>query len=88
MRDLRERLLGLVLAVGTVGMVMGVTLTGSKWHPSFMTASEILSGVHITVQFGPHGRVTGYGGCNRFSGASPVNQDRPTGLDAGRAAQG
>ena len=61
-------LLGLVLAVGTAGMTMGVDLSGSKWHPSFMTASEIPSGVHMTVQFGPDGRISGYGGCNRFFG--------------------
>jgi heat shock protein HslJ len=66
-------LLGLVLAVGTAGMTMGVDLSGSKWHPSFMTKSEIPSGVHMSVQFGPDGSITGYGGCNRFFGGYTID---------------
>ena len=31
-------LFGLVLAVGTAGMTMGVDLAGSEWRPSFMSA--------------------------------------------------
>ena len=69
-------LLGLVLAVGTAGMTMGVDLSGSKWQPSFMTASEIPSGVHMKVQFGPDGRITGYGGCNRFFGGYNISGDQ------------
>ncbi|HEX2449059.1 MAG TPA: META domain-containing protein [Methyloceanibacter sp.] len=68
-------LLGLVLAVGTAGVTMGVDLSGSKWHPSFMTALEIPSGVHMTVQFGPDGRITGFGGCNRFFGGYTISGD-------------
>ena len=64
-------LLGLVLAVGTAGMTMGVDLSGSKWHPSFMTASEIPSGVHLTVQFGPDGRISGYVAATASSAATP-----------------
>jgi heat shock protein HslJ len=69
-------LLGLVLAVGTAGMTMSVDLSGSKWQPSFMTASAIPSGVHMTVQFGPGGRITGYGGCNRFFGGYTISGDQ------------
>jgi heat shock protein HslJ len=68
-------LLGLVLAVGTAGMTMGVDLSGSKWNPSFMTRAEIPSGVRMVVQFDPEGRITGYGGCNRFFGGYTISGD-------------
>jgi heat shock protein HslJ len=54
-----EMLLGLVLAVGTAGMMMGADLAGSEWRPSFMRASELPAG---------SGRITGNGGCNQFFG--------------------
>jgi heat shock protein HslJ len=69
-------ILGLVLAVGTAGMTMGVDLTGGKWQPSFMTQVEIPAGVHMNVQFGPDGRITGYGGCNRFFGGYTISGDQ------------
>jgi putative lipoprotein len=38
-----------------------------------MTQVEIPAGVHMNVQFGPDGRITGYGGCNRFFGGYTVS---------------
>jgi heat shock protein HslJ len=68
-------LLGLVLAVGTAGITMGADLTGSAWQPSFMSATEIPAGVHMVVSFNPDGRITGYGGCNRFFGGYTISGD-------------
>lgn len=66
-------LFGLVLAVGTAGMTMGVDLAGSEWRPSFMSRAELPAGVKIEVEFGPDGRITGSGGCNRFFGGYTVS---------------
>jgi len=65
--------LGLVLAVGTAGMTMSADLAGSKWHPSFMSASEIPSSVHMVVQFDADGKISGNGGCNRFFGGYTIS---------------
>ena len=64
---------GLVLAVGTAGLTMGVDLAGSEWRPSFMSAAELPAGVKIEVEFQPDGRITGSGGCNRFFGGYSVS---------------
>lgn len=69
-------LFGLVLAVGTAGMTMGVNLAGSEWRPSFISAAELPAGVKIEVEFGPDGRVAGTGGCNRFFGGYAVSGNR------------
>jgi heat shock protein HslJ len=61
-------LFGLVLAVGTAGMTMGVDLAGSEWRPSFLSAMDLPPGVVMQVEFQPDGRITGTGGCNRFFG--------------------
>ena len=66
-------LFGLVLAVGTAGMTIGVDLAGSEWRPSFMSRAELPAGVKIEVEFGPDGRITGSGGCNRFFGGYTVS---------------
>ena len=66
-------LFGLVLAVGTAGLTMGVDLAGSEWRPSFMSAAELPAGVKIEVEFKPDGRITGSGGCNRFFGGYSVS---------------
>jgi heat shock protein HslJ len=69
-------LFGLVLAVGTAGLTMGVDLAGSEWRPSFISAAELPAGVKIEVEFGPGGRITGTGGCNRFFGGYTVSGNR------------
>jgi heat shock protein HslJ len=66
-------LFGLVLAVGTAGMTIGVDLAGSEWRPSFMSRAELPAGVRIEVEFGPDGKITGSGGCNRFFGGYAVS---------------
>src|SRR3990170_2110926 len=66
-------LFGLVLAVGTAGMTMGVDLAGSEWRPSFLRASDLPAGSHMIVQFNPDGGITGNGGCNRFFGAYTIS---------------
>jgi len=66
-------LFGLVLAVGTAGMAMGVDLAGSEWRPSFLSAADLPAGVKIEVAFQPDGRITGTGGCNRFFGGYTVS---------------
>ena len=66
-------LFGLVLAVGTAGMTMGVDLAGSEWRPSFMSAAELPAGVTMQVTFGPDGKISGNGGCNRFFGGYIVS---------------
>jgi heat shock protein HslJ len=66
-------LFGLVLAVGTAGMTMSVDLASGAWRPSFMSAAELPAGVKIEVEFGPDGRITGSGGCNRFFGGYTVS---------------
>jgi heat shock protein HslJ len=66
-------LFGLVLAVGTAGMTMGVDLAGSEWRPSFISASELPAGNHMAVQFNPDGKITGNGGCNHFFGAYTIS---------------
>ena len=66
-------LFGVVLAVGTVGVTMGVDLAGSEWRPSFMSATELPAGIKMQVEFQPDGRITGSGGCNRFFGGYTVS---------------
>jgi heat shock protein HslJ len=66
-------LFGLVLAVGTVGMTLGADLAGSHWRPSFISASELPAGIHMQLEFGPDGKITGTGGCNRFFGGYAVS---------------
>jgi heat shock protein HslJ len=61
-------LFGLVLALGTAGMTMGVDLAGSEWRPSFISAAELPAGIKMEVAFQPDGKITGFGGCNRFFG--------------------
>jgi heat shock protein HslJ len=66
-------LFGLVLAVGTAGMTMGVDLAGSEWRPSFINATELPAGITMQVAFQPDGKITGYGGCNRFFGGYTIS---------------
>ena len=66
-------LIGVVLAVGTAGVTMGVDLAGSEWRPSFMSATELPAGIKMQVEFQPDGRITGSGGCNRFFGGYTVS---------------
>ena len=66
-------LFGLVLAVGTAGMTMGVDLAGSEWRPSFISAADLPAGIKMQVEFQPDGRITGSGGCNRFFGGYTVS---------------
>jgi hypothetical protein len=81
-------LLSLVLEVGTAGMTMGVDLGGSKWNPSFMTALDIPSGVHMSVQFGPEGKISGFWRVQpllrRLHHRRRSHQDRPARLDPER----
>jgi heat shock protein HslJ len=68
-------ILGLILAIGTAGMTMSADLTGGDWHPTFLSASELPAGGDIVVQFTPDGKISGYGGCNRFFGAYTVSDN-------------
>lgn len=61
-------LFGVLLAIGTAGLTMGVDLVGSEWRPSFMSAAELPAGIKMEVAFQPDGRITGNGGCNHFFG--------------------
>jgi heat shock protein HslJ len=70
------RLFGLVLAVGTAGMTMGVDLAGSEWRPSFMSAADLPAGIKMQVEFQPDGKITGSGGCNRFFGGYTISGNR------------
>jgi len=72
-RGLQMSLFGLVLAVGTAGMTMGVDLAGREWRPSFMSAMELPAGIAMQVEFQPDGKITGNGGCNRFFGGYRVS---------------
>jgi heat shock protein HslJ len=65
-------LFGLVLAVGTAGMTMGVDLPGSAWRPSF-SAAELPAGIKMQVELQPDGKITGNGGCNRFFGGYTIS---------------
>jgi len=69
-------LVGLVLAVGTAGLTMGVDLAGSAWQPSFISAAELPPGIVMQVEFQPEGKITGTGGCNRFFGGYTVSGNR------------
>ena len=69
-------LFGLVLAVGTAGLTMGVDLAGSEWRPSFMSAAELPAGIKMQVEFQPDGKITGNGGCNRFFGGYTISGNR------------
>lgn len=69
-------LLGLMLAVGTAGMTMGIDLAGSEWRPSFVIDAVIPSGVHMSVEFKPDGALSGDGGCNRFFGSYSISGNR------------
>jgi heat shock protein HslJ len=69
-------LFGLVLAVGTAGLTMGVDLAGSEWRPSFMSRAELPAGIKMQVEFQPDGKITGNGGCNRFFGGYTISGNR------------
>ena len=66
-------LVGLVLAVGTAGLTMGVDLAGSAWRPNFISAAELPPGIVMQVEFQPDGKISGTGGCNRFFGGYTVS---------------
>ena len=66
-------LFGVVLAIGTAGLTMGVDLAGSEWRPSFMSAAELPAGIKMQVEFQPDGKITGNGGCNRFFGGYAIS---------------
>jgi heat shock protein HslJ len=69
-------LFGLVLAVGTAGMTMGVDLAGSEWRPSFISAADLPAGIKMQVEFQPDGKIAGSGGCNRFFGGYTISGNR------------
>ena len=52
---------------------MASDLTGSEWHPSFMSEAELIPGVEMVVDFSPDGKISGYGGCNQFFGGYTIS---------------
>lgn len=66
-------LLGLVLGAGTAGFALAADLAGSDWRPNFLSETDLPAGIHMTVHFGPDGKITGSGGCNQFFGAYAIS---------------
>ena len=68
--------LALALSVGSIGLSTVEDLAGSRWHPSAVYAHPISAEERIFIEFKPDGKVTGSGGCNRFSGSYAVDGDK------------
>ena len=68
-------LLTLALTLGWMGMAVSADLSGGQWRPSAINAEGIAAETRIYVAFSEDGKVTGFGGCNRFFGGYTVSGD-------------
>lgn len=72
----------LVLALALAALPMAAAaqqgLAGSEWRPLTVAGQPFPEGVEAFVQFGADGRLTGLGGCNRFSGSYSIDGDNLT----------
>ena len=68
-------LLTMALTLGWMGMAVSADLSGGQWRPSAINAEGIAAETRIYVAFSEDGKVTGFGGCNRFFGGYTVSGD-------------
>jgi putative lipoprotein len=66
-------LLTMALSLGWMGMAMSADLAGGHWRPSTITTESLTAETPIYVAFSEDGKVTGFGGCNRFFGGYTVS---------------
>lgn len=50
-------------------VVSATTLAGAPWLLEDLTGRGVIDNSHTTLQFLPDGKVSGSGGCNRYSGS-------------------
>ncbi len=65
--------LTLALTLGWMGMAMSADLAGGHWKPAAINAESVVAETPIYVTFGEDGKVTGFGGCNRFFGGYTIS---------------
>jgi putative lipoprotein len=53
-------------------MAMSADLAGGHWRPSTITTESLAPETPIYVAFSEDGKVTGFGGCNRFFGGYTI----------------
>ncbi|MBP7242379.1 META domain-containing protein [Amaricoccus sp.] len=70
--------LALAMTVLPVAAAAQQGLAGSEWRPLTIAGQPFPEGVEAIVQFGADGRLTGRGGCNRFTGAYSVDGETLT----------
>ena len=66
-------LLTMALSLGWMGIAMSADLAGGHWRPSTITTESLAPETPIYVAFSDDGKVTGFGGCNRFFGGYTVS---------------
>jgi putative lipoprotein len=66
-------LLTMALSLGWMGMAMSADLAGGHWRPSSISVESLAPETLIYVAFSEDGKVTGFGGCNRFFGGYTVS---------------
>lgn len=72
------RRLFLLLALAVPAAAAAEGLAGSEWRPLTLAGAPFPEGVEATVQFGADGRLTGSGGCNRFTGSYAIEGETLT----------
>ena len=66
-------LLTMALSLGWMGMAMSADLAGGHWRPSSIGLESLAPKTPVYVAFSDDGKVTGFGGCNRFFGGYTVS---------------
>jgi heat shock protein HslJ len=66
-------LLTMALSLGWMGMAMSADLAGGHWRPSSISLERLAPETPVYVAFSDDGKVTGFGGCNRFFGGYTVS---------------
>jgi heat shock protein HslJ len=68
------------LSLATLGLCAGPVfadaLAGSEWRPVDLSGAAQRADTPVMIQFGGEGKVSGFGGCNRFSGAYRLSGER------------
>ena len=63
------------LALATAGPA-AAQLAGTEWLPAMIGEVEIAARSDMFVRFGGRGRLSGHGGCNRFTGSYELSANK------------
>jgi len=53
-------------------VIDATTLGGVTWRLEDLAGHGVIDNSHVTIEFLPDGKVTGSGGCNRYSGSATL----------------